>query len=66
MHLFCTRYWRDKLDVMVEFPVTGLDLSSLAQCPDILPSEYDLYAVSNHFGGMGGGHCKSLKIVYIQ
>ncbi len=22
------------------------------------PAKYDLIAVSNHYGGMGGGHCK--------
>ena len=23
---------------------------------------YDLFAVSNHFGGMGGGHCKHTSV----
>ncbi|XP_064399096.1 ubiquitin carboxyl-terminal hydrolase 4-like [Halichondria panicea] len=50
------KYWRDKLDVLVDFPVSGLDLSSLVRCPDAPEPVYDLYAVSNHFGGMGGGH----------
>ena len=26
--------------------------------PDHGPSVYDLTAVSNHYGGLGGGHCK--------
>ena len=26
---------------------------------------YDLIAVSNHFGGMGGGHCKCLEVLLI-
>lgn len=24
------------------------------------PAMYDLIAVSNHYGGLGGGHCKKL------
>lgn len=28
--------------------------------PKAGPYIYDLIAVSNHYGGMGGGHCKSL------
>lgn len=30
--------------------------------PKAGPYVYDLIAVSNHYGGMGGGHCKSLFI----
>lgn len=26
--------------------------------PNAGPCRYDLIAVSNHYGGMGGGHCK--------
>ena len=26
--------------------------------PNQGPALYDLIAVSNHYGGMGGGHCK--------
>jgi hypothetical protein len=25
---------------------------------------YDLIAVSNHYGGMGGGHCKFMRIIF--
>jgi len=48
---------RDKLDVVVDFPVEGLDLSSrlAVQEPGKSPI-YDLFAVDNHYGGMGGGH----------
>ena len=51
------RYWRDKLDTMVHFPTENLDLTPF--CLDPNPNYkavYDLHAVSNHFGGMGGGH----------
>ncbi len=30
--------------------------------PKADPYVYDLIAVSNHYGGMGGGHCKSLYL----
>jgi ubiquitin carboxyl-terminal hydrolase 4/11/15 len=51
-----TRYWRDKLDTLVEFPVRGLDMSQWVINADHEPALYDLIAVSNHYGGMGGGH----------
>jgi ubiquitin carboxyl-terminal hydrolase 4/11 len=82
----------NKIDALVEFPITGLDLSDvvihkvsmkesvsslklseaeestpatdsgtsnvdLTDFDNIEPIIYDLYAVSNHFGGLGGGHC---------
>jgi len=50
------RYWRDKLDTQVDFPVHGLDLSPYIINKNHGPALYDLIAVSNHFGGMGGGH----------
>ena len=52
------RSFGDKIDALVSFPVNGLDMSSY------LPKEkqdgaiYDLFAISNHYGGLGGGHCK--------
>jgi len=50
------RYWRDKLDTQVDFPVHGLDLSPYIINKNHGPALYDLIAVSNHYGGMGGGH----------
>lgn len=48
---------RDKLDVMVDFPVEGLDLSSRVASQEEGKSPiYDLFAVDNHYGGLGGGH----------
>ena len=35
-----------------------LDMSEYVICPNGGPYNYDLVAVSNHYGGMGGGHCK--------
>jgi len=48
---------RDKLDVKVDFPIEGLDLSSrVAVKEEGQSSIYDLFAVDNHYGGLGGGH----------
>jgi ubiquitin carboxyl-terminal hydrolase 4/11/15 len=50
------KYWREKLETHVNYPVRGLDLSRHLICPPNQPPVYDLYAVSNHYGSMGGGH----------
>lgn len=61
------RYSRDKLDDLVDFPVEGFDMSQFVEGDKVekrLAGEgvemeslvYDLYAVDNHYGGMGGGH----------
>ena len=81
-HWNVCRYWRDKLDTLIEFPIKyanidtiivslfrihsavpmlfprGLDLGQYVKSQDQPESVYDLFAVSNHFGGMGGGHCE--------
>ena len=43
---------------MVDFPLEGLDLRSrLATTPDDDKSPiYELFAVDNHYGSLGGGH----------
>uniref|UniRef100_A0A665UW35 Ubiquitin carboxyl-terminal hydrolase 4 n=1 Tax=Echeneis naucrates TaxID=173247 RepID=A0A665UW35_ECHNA len=56
------RCWRDKLDTVVDFPIRDLNMSEFVCDPKASPYIYDLIAVSNHYGGMGGGHCKSLFI----
>ncbi|KIV81022.1 hypothetical protein PV11_08476 [Exophiala sideris] len=51
------RNFRDKLEVKVEYPVEGLDLSSMVRDQqDGKSLMYDLIAVDNHYGGLGGGH----------
>jgi ubiquitin carboxyl-terminal hydrolase 4/11/15 len=50
---------RDKLDTFVDFPIEGLDLSRHVLGPLEDPEQppiYDLIAVSNHYGSLGGGH----------
>lgn len=52
-----SRLHRDKLNVLVDFPVENLDMSSfLLNNPNKEPYIYDLIAVSNHYGEMGAGH----------
>lgn len=50
------RCWRDKLDTVVDFPISDLNMSEFVCDPKAGPYVYDLIAVSNHYGGMGGGH----------
>lgn len=48
---------RDKLDVLVDFPIENLDLTSRVIETEEGKSEiYDLFAVDDHWGGLGGGH----------
>ncbi|XP_071439299.1 ubiquitin carboxyl-terminal hydrolase 15-like [Hetaerina americana] len=47
---------RDKLDTLVEFPIQGLDMNDYVINPSAAPAVYDLFAVCNHYGAMGGGH----------
>ena len=46
-----------KIDTLVDFPIENLDLSQFVinknNDKNLL---YDLFAISNHFGGLGGGH----------
>ncbi|PWY89598.1 UCH-domain-containing protein [Aspergillus sclerotioniger CBS 115572] len=60
MHLkrfSASRGFRDKLDVLVDFPVEGLDMTGRVEAPEDGKSQiYDLFAVDNHYGGLGGGH----------
>ncbi|KAK4933268.1 hypothetical protein LTR66_015911, partial [Elasticomyces elasticus] len=52
-----SRNFRDKLDVKVEYPIEGLDLSEYVRDQtDGKSLIYDLIAVDNHYGGLGGGH----------
>mmetsp|Transcript_9189 Transcript_9189/g.8085 ORF Transcript_9189/g.8085 Transcript_9189/m.8085 type:complete len:125 (+) Transcript_9189:1619-1993(+) len=45
-----------KITSLVDFPLEGLDMSQFVLGPQKENAIYDLYGVSNHFGGMGGGH----------
>lgn len=47
---------RDKVDVFVDFPVEALDMEGKVGLPEGKSPIYDLFAVDNHYGGLGGGH----------
>ncbi|XP_068635943.1 ubiquitin carboxyl-terminal hydrolase 9-like [Aristolochia californica] len=53
-----SRYMKNKLDTLVNFPIHNLDLSKYVKHKEAAPEShvYELYAVSNHYGGLGGGH----------
>jgi len=45
-----------KITTLIDFPIEGLDLSryTLGKYDD--PPIYDLFAITNHYGSLGGGH----------
>ncbi|KAI6661213.1 Ubiquitin carboxyl-terminal hydrolase 8-like [Oopsacas minuta] len=47
--------WKQKLDTNVNFPLSGLNLAPMTLGP-LKPTEYQLFAVSNHSGNLEGGH----------
>ncbi len=48
---------REKVTSLVHFPIEGLNMKPFVSGPcEESEAIYDLYAVSNHMGGMGGGH----------
>ncbi|KAF2105941.1 hypothetical protein BDV96DRAFT_607854 [Lophiotrema nucula] len=50
------RAFRDKIEALVDFPIEGLDLTGKVGLPEGKELIYDLFAVDNHYGGLGGGH----------
>ena len=52
-----SRYWRDKLDTLVHFPINNFEMGQfLINNSKNEKIFYDLIAVANHYGGLGGGH----------
>uniref|UniRef100_A0A0A9CRM7 UBP10 n=1 Tax=Arundo donax TaxID=35708 RepID=A0A0A9CRM7_ARUDO len=49
---------KNKLDTFVNFPIHDLDMSKYVKQTSRRdpPPMYELYAVINHYGGLGGGH----------
>lgn len=45
-----------KINEVIDFPVENLNLSNFVLNPHENSLTYDLYAVSNHFGSLNGGH----------
>lgn len=60
-------YRRDKLDIQVDFPIEGLDLTSrVIQKEEGRDEIYDLVAVDDHYGGLGGGHYTAYGKNYVD
>ena len=56
-HYSAATHRRDKIDTFIDFPLNDLDLRELVtHWKEGEEPLYDCYAVSNHFGGLGGGH----------
>lgn len=51
-----SRYLKNKIETFVDFPIDDLDLSKYVKNKNGQSYLYELYAVSNHYGGLGGGH----------
>ncbi|KAK6935626.1 Peptidase C19, ubiquitin carboxyl-terminal hydrolase [Dillenia turbinata] len=53
-----SRYLKNKLDTFVNFPIHNLDLGKYVKSNNAAPRSqvYELYAIINHYGGLGGGH----------
>lgn len=52
------KHWGNKVNTMIDFPLKGLDMTDRVLGHQDESLIYDLYAVDNHYGGIGGGHCK--------
>lgn len=56
--------WKQKLQTSVDFPLDSLDLAQYVIGPKQNLKRYSLYGVSNHYGGLDGGHytayCKNV------
>ena len=52
------RVQREKINDRVQFPMEGFDIGPMlaGKNHSKMPTVYDLFAVSNHMGGLGGGH----------
>lgn len=48
--------WKQKLQTSVDFPLDCLDLCQYVIGPKQNLRKYSLYGVSNHYGGLDGGH----------
>lgn len=48
--------WKQKLQTYVDFPLENLDLSQYVIGPKNNLKKYNLFSVSNHYGGLDGGH----------
>jgi ubiquitin carboxyl-terminal hydrolase 4/11/15 len=50
------RRYRERIDKLIDFPIERMDMSRFMVRHTTEPLLYDLYAISNHMGTLGGGH----------
>ncbi|KAI8562828.1 hypothetical protein RHMOL_Rhmol03G0065500 [Rhododendron molle] len=50
------QFFKNKLETFVDFPIDNFDLPTCIVHNSQQSHHYKLYAVSNHYGGLGGGH----------
>ncbi|XP_059209698.1 ubiquitin carboxyl-terminal hydrolase 8 [Centropristis striata] len=57
--------WKQKLQTSVDFPLDCLDLAQYVIGPKQSLKRYNLFGLSNHYGGLDGGHytayCKNAR-----
>ncbi|KAL1556425.1 ubiquitinyl hydrolase 1 [Salvia divinorum] len=53
-----SKWLKIKLDTTVDFPIHNLDVCKYVKSKNASAGShmYELYAISNHYGGLGGGH----------
>lgn len=51
--------------LLLFFLLRDLNMSEFVCDPKADPYIYDLVAVSNHYGGMGGGHCELMMFIVL-
>nr|GME00539.1 ubiquitin carboxyl-terminal hydrolase 9 [Ipomoea batatas] len=53
-----SRWLKNKIDTFVNFPIHNLDLSKYVKSKTASEGAhvYELFAISNHYGSLGGGH----------
>ena len=57
--LYFDRFFREKIGTLIEFPTRKLNMAEFIFSKENREASlYDLVGVCNHFGGLGGGHCK--------
>lgn len=57
MRFSYSQHKENKLETFVDYPVDDFDLSTyVSSMSDKASYHYRLYAVSNHYGSLGGGH----------
>jgi ubiquitin carboxyl-terminal hydrolase 4/11/15 len=61
-----TGFWGEKISTAVEFPLTAADFSAEHLGSVVNGDLYDLIAVSNHYGGLCGGHYTAVAQNFIS